>query len=36
MPVHAIRVPAQTVHLVVDSGELGQPDDVFGLQGMAR
>ena len=26
----------QTVHLVVDSGELGQPDDAFGLEGMAR
>ena len=28
--------PEQTVHLVVDSGELGQPDDAFGLEGMAR
>ena len=26
----------QTVHLVVDSGELDQPDDAFGLEGMAR
>ena len=26
----------QTVHLVVDSGELGQPDVTFGLEGMAR
>ena len=28
--------PVQTVHLVVDSGELGQPDVTFGLEGMAR
>ena len=28
--------PEQTVHLVVDSGELGQPDDAFGLEGTAR
>ena len=28
--------PEQTIYLVVDSGELGQPDDVFGLEGMAR
>ena len=28
--------PVQTVHLVVDSGELGQPDDAFGLKDMAR
>ena len=26
--------PVQTVHLVVDSGELGQPDVAFGLEGM--
>ena len=26
----------QAVHLVVDSGELGQPDDAFCLEGMAR
>ena len=26
----------QTVHLVVDSGELGQPDVTFGLKGMVR
>ena len=29
-------VPEQTVYLVVDSGELGQPDDMFDLEGMAR
>ena len=28
--------PVRNVHLVVDSGELGQPDDAFGLEGMAR
>ena len=28
--------PVQTVYLVVDSGELGQPDVTFGLEGMAR
>ena len=28
--------PVQTVHLVVDSGELGQPDGAFVLEGMAR
>ena len=28
--------PVQTVYLVVDSGELGQPDVTFGLDGMAR
>ena len=28
--------PVQTEHLVVDSGELGQPDVAFGLEGMAR
>ena len=28
--------PVQTVHLVVDSGELGQPDVTFGPDGMAR
>ena len=28
--------PVQTVHLVVDSGELGQPDGAFGVEGMAR
>ena len=28
--------PVQTAHLVVDSGELGQPDVTFGLDGMAR
>ena len=28
--------PEQTIHLVVDLGELGQPDDTFGLEGMAR
>ena len=34
---HAFNAfPAQTVHLVVDSGELGQPDDAFCLEGMAR
>ena len=27
--------PVQTVHLVVDSGELGQPDDASCLEGMA-
>ena len=27
--------PEQTIHLVVDLGELGQPDDTFGLEGMA-
>ena len=26
----------QTVHLVVDSGELGQPDVAIGLEGMAK
>ena len=26
----------QTVHLVVDSGELGQPDDAFVLEGVAK
>ena len=36
MPVHAIRVPAQNIHLVVDSGELVQPDVTVGLEGMAR
>ena len=34
---HAFNTfPVQTVHLVVDSGELGQPDDAFGLEGTAR
>ena len=33
---HAHACDAFSVHLVVDSGELGQPDDAFGLEGMAR
>ena len=34
---HAFNTfPVQTVHLVVDSGELGQPDVAFGLEGVAR
>ena len=34
---HAFKTfPVQTVHLVVDSGELVQPDVMFGLEGMAR
>ena len=28
--------PVQIVHLVVDPGELGQPDVTFGLEGMIR
>ena len=28
--------PVQIVHLVVDSGELVQPDVTVGLEGMAR
>ena len=28
--------PVRTVHFVVDSGELGQPDVTFGPDGMAR
>ena len=28
--------PVQIVHRAVDSGELGQPDVTFGLEGMAR
>ena len=28
--------PEKTVHLVVDSGELDQPDDAYGLGGVAR
>ena len=32
----AMHFSEQTVRLVVDSGELGQPDDAFGLEGMAR
>ena len=35
--VHAFNTfPVQTVHLAVDSGELGQPDVTFGLEGMVR
>ena len=34
---HAFKTfPVQTVHLVVDSGALVQPDVMFGLEGMAR
>ena len=28
--------PVQTVYLVVDSGELGQPDVTFGLEEIGR
>ena len=36
MPMHAMHFRGKRSHLVVDSGELGQPDDAFGLEGMAR